>query len=219
MKIVATDLDSLKTAERNPKTHAQADIQASIRRFGFTEPIVVDQRTGRMVAGHGRREALLELKKRGEVPAGVEVRDGRWFVPVLTGWASKDDTEAEAYVIASNRLTEVGGWDEKALAEMLGRLNTGDLLAGTGYEPTDVDALLRSVEPPKTEVGATPAELLPGFLSANIKQVVLYFEGAAYDVALARLKAVMEAHGVQSHTEAVLKLLDLFDATRTTPAN
>ena len=59
-RIEYVPLDQLKKAPRNPKAHSD-DIKTSIGRFGYVEPIVVDERTGCIVAGHGRREALLAL--------------------------------------------------------------------------------------------------------------------------------------------------------------
>lgn len=61
-------LDELKPAERNPKRHAGDAIQASIGKFGYVEPIVLDERTGRLVAGHGRLEALLAERDSGKPP-------------------------------------------------------------------------------------------------------------------------------------------------------
>jgi DNA modification methylase len=131
-------------AVRNPKKHAQADIQASMGRFGYVEPIVLDERTGRLVAGHGRTEALMQLQKSGAAPpAGIQVDpDGKWRVPVMRGWASKNDREAEAYLVASNRLTELGAWDDSALAVILEDLKANDALLGTGFDDDFITKLL-----------------------------------------------------------------------------
>ena len=77
-------------------------------------------------------------------PQGVE-RDGDvWLVPVLTGWRSSDDDQAQAYVLASNRLVELGGWDESILTDVLVDLEQlGDAgLVGTGYSLDDALAML-----------------------------------------------------------------------------
>lgn len=45
-------------------------------------------------------------------PEGVKIGDdGVWLVPILRGWTSRSDADAEAYLVAANRLTERGGWD------------------------------------------------------------------------------------------------------------
>lgn len=133
-KIEYLPLASLQVAAKNPKLHADAELQASVTHFGYAEPIVIDERTGRIVAGHGRREALLALKTAGnEPPDGVRKKNGDWLIPVMRGWASKTDADAEAYLLASNRLVEVGGWDDAQLAEML-----AELFAANGPTVSDI---------------------------------------------------------------------------------
>lgn len=156
-------VDALLPAPRNPKLHAEGEIRESMGRFGYVEPIVVDERTGRIVAGHGRREALLAMRAEGKnPPTGVQVgQDGRWYVPVLRGWASRDDVEAEAYLLASNQLTARGGWDADRLDAILADLSrVGDAaVRGTGFDRKVVE---RSVERLKVQAAAVAPEMLAG---------------------------------------------------------
>jgi DNA modification methylase len=139
-------IGTLQSATRNPKQHSP-EIGTSIGRFGYVEPIVLDERTGRIVAGHGRREALLAMRARGEAPpAGIRAEGDEWLVPVLRGWASRSDAEAEAYLLASNKLTEAGGWDNEALAELLKDLGDQGALDGVGFTQDEVDALLGGLD-------------------------------------------------------------------------
>lgn len=136
-------------AEANPKKHADDDIRKSIGTFGFTEPVLHDGRTGRLVAGHGRLEALLRMERDGGLPPdGVEVKAGRWHVPVVYGWSSRSDADAEAYLVASNRLTIKGGWDNAELYEMLDRISTVDieLVHASGYDDDELQALMEQVQ-------------------------------------------------------------------------
>jgi ParB-like chromosome segregation protein Spo0J len=57
-------------------------------RYGVVEPPVLDERTGRLVAGHGRLEAFAEARAVGlDAPEGVRVNaKGEWLVPVIRGW-------------------------------------------------------------------------------------------------------------------------------------
>lgn len=130
-------IDTLLPAERNPKRHDGDGIRRSIGRFGYTKCALIDERTGRLVAGHGRLEQLRAMRTAGDAPPdGVMVdNQGRWLMPVERGWASRNDHEAEAYTIASNRWTERGGWDEQSLAEVLKDIVNADadLLAAAGY--------------------------------------------------------------------------------------
>lgn len=145
-RIEMMPLASISGASRNPKKHAKDDIAASIGRFGYVEPCVFDERTGRLVAGHGRIESLRAAKGKGDSPPqGVETVDGEWLVPVLRGWASRSDAEADAYLVASNQLTTKGGWDDAELASLLDGLEKQASLEGTGYTPDDVEDLLASL--------------------------------------------------------------------------
>ena len=130
-------LAQLKRALRNPKAHDLGVIDASIRRFGFVSPIVMDERTGRLVAGHGRLETLERAKANGEKPpTRIIVKDGEWLVPVIRGVEFADDREAEAYVVADNRTTILGGWNEEELAAILS--DHADNFSGIGYNAADL---------------------------------------------------------------------------------
>jgi hypothetical protein len=140
-------LDDVRPADVNPKTHDHTTLRSSFDRFGFVEPIIRDDRTGRLVAGHGRVEQLRMQRSRDVThpPDGVQLDDaGNWLVPIITGWGSENDVEAQAYVIAANRATELGGWDEQVLTDALTALgDAGDFaLIGTGYNMDDALALL-----------------------------------------------------------------------------
>lgn len=142
------DLDSLKPDPRNPKSHDLETIDSSVGRFGYIEPIVRDDRTGYIVSGHGRTKTLLAMKDRGESPPeGIDVtEDGAWLVPVTTGWKSRTDAEAAAALIALNRTTELGGWVDDALLDLLDDLEgeEGGLI-GVGYQRDEIAALRERV--------------------------------------------------------------------------
>lgn len=140
-RIEYVNVEELTGAPRNPKDHDEETLDASLERFGYIEPIVRDDRTGRLISGHGRTEAIRRRKLAGGAPPeGVEVApDGRWVVPVMVGWASRDDAEAEAAVIALNRIGERGGWKRDVLAEMLAEMGDGPGLAGVGYDRSELD--------------------------------------------------------------------------------
>lgn len=139
-------LDSVPGATRNPKRHS-GDIPVSIRRFGFTEPLLLDERTGKLVAGHGRLEAVRQLRAgKEEPPPGVRVKKGHWEVPVVRGWSSRSDTEADAYLLASNRLTEVGGWESDGLAELLKELEGAHALEGLGWSDDELKKLIATYD-------------------------------------------------------------------------
>jgi hypothetical protein len=155
------DLDEVLRAPRNPKSHNAEVIAASMSRFGIVELPALDERTGRLVAGHGRLSDWQHRRDAGEdPPEGVQVdAEGRWLVPVNRGWSSRSDADAEAYLIVSNRSTELGGWDDAALAEMLGDLQEVDLLDFTGYTDADLERLARKQIDTEPGVPADPESI------------------------------------------------------------
>lgn len=71
--------------------------------------------------------------------------EGRWLVAVQRGWASRDDLDAEAYVIASNRIPELGGWDQEELRDSTDRLARADEALLATITSGDRDPLLVKV--------------------------------------------------------------------------
>lgn len=155
-------VQSLVPALRNPKEHDEPNLDKSLLRFGYTEPVLLDERTERLVAGHGRVGALLRLREAGKKPPkGVRVgQDGSWLVPVVRGWASKNDVEAESYLLASNQLTIGGGWNNLQLGEMLAELAEKDPLnlVGIGFDEKALAKLLDATSP---KAGKTDPDDVP----------------------------------------------------------
>lgn len=136
-------------APRNPKKHDVDGVGASMGRFGFTIPIALDEASGTVVAGHGRIEVLCALKASGKrAPERVRVReDGEWLVPVLRGLSFASPEEAEAYLIADNRHTEIGGYDDELLADMLRDARDRENgLEGIGWNDEQVTDIIASIE-------------------------------------------------------------------------
>ena len=142
-------INEIKRAPRNAKSHDLGALNTSVRRFGYVAPMIEDERTGRLVAGHGRLDDLLGMKSRSEdVPKGIKVRDdGMWLAPVIKGVRFASDSEAEAYGIADNRITELGGWDEPILVQALADLAAEgeEMLEGIGFDADDLDELAKSL--------------------------------------------------------------------------
>lgn len=144
-------LHEIARAPRNPKRHDQPAIRRSISRYGLAEAPLLDERTGRLVAGHGRLDDLAARHDAGEEPPdGVRVAaDGTWLVPVQRGWASRSDDEAHAYLLVSNRAGELGGWDHPELAQLLTDLAAADeeLLQVAGWTEDQLADVQRLAEP------------------------------------------------------------------------
>ncbi len=147
LKIVYRPIDDLTPYKGNARTHSDkqiAQIAASIRTFGFTNPVLIEAH-GQIVAGHGRVAAARLLGMR-DVPT-IELGH-------LTG------AERRAYVIADNRLAELAGWDREILAIELQALSELDLdfeLEITGFETAELDLLLDGVD----DADADEADRMP----------------------------------------------------------
>jgi DNA modification methylase len=132
LKIAYRKVDDLQPYAGNARTHSDkqiTQIAASIRQFGFTNPVLIDG-AGGIVAGHGRVAAARKL--------------GFSEVPVIE-LAHLSEAERRAYVIADNRLAELAGWDREILAIELQALADMDLdfdLELTGFETAEIDLLL-----------------------------------------------------------------------------
>ena len=101
-----------------------------------------------------RLQTLQQMKQAGEsTPKRIKEKDKEWLVPVLKGIAFEDDMEAQAYLIADNRLTELGGWhtDELVLS-LQGILQEGGDLEGVGWDLDDVEDLITDSERERFEV-------------------------------------------------------------------
>lgn len=148
LRIDYIDLDELPEATRNARRHDLDAIAGAYRRLGFTRPGLIDERTGRLVAGHGRRLALRrDLERGGKPPKGIRQTTGGWAMPVVRGWSSRDDAEADAAALADNKVGESGGYDDDVLLDILGDLaaDAPDLLRAAHFDSDDLDRLLESV--------------------------------------------------------------------------
>lgn len=142
-------ITALKPRLSNPRTHSKkqlAQIAASIERFGFTNPVLIDNTDG-IVAGHGRVAAAKML--------------GMVSVPTIR-LAQMSEAEVRAYVIADNRLAENAGWDRELLGIEFAYLAELDLdfdLTLTGFELPEIDLLLS--EHSEAGNGGNEADVVP----------------------------------------------------------
>jgi site-specific DNA-methyltransferase (adenine-specific) len=129
-KVERWPIEKLVPYARNARTHADeqvSQIAASIKEWGWTTPVLVDE-TGGIIAGHGRTLAAQRLKMT-DVP-----------VMVAKGWS---DAKKRAYVIADNKLALNAGWDNEMLALELGELQGMDFdLNLTGFSAEEIAALI-----------------------------------------------------------------------------
>ena len=79
IRIVYTALATLLRAPRNPKNHDHAALRTSMTRWGFTQPLALNEATGKLVEGHGRLDVLQALKAEGATPpTRITVKGDEW---------------------------------------------------------------------------------------------------------------------------------------------
>jgi hypothetical protein len=124
----------LRPDPANPRTHSRkqiSQIAESFKRFGFLNPIIVDERM-RVIAGHGRLAAAERL--------GLE------SVPVIVV-SGLSPSDKKRLMLADNKIAENAGWDTKALAAIFEDLVVEDAeIEVTGFETGEIDAILDAVD-------------------------------------------------------------------------
>jgi ParB family chromosome partitioning protein len=126
MKIETLPIDKLIPYARNSRTHSDAQVAqvaASIREFGFTNPVLIDAEDG-IIAGHGLVMAARKL--------GLEK------VPCIR-LGHLTETQKRAYVIADNKLALNAGWDQEMLMLELAELREADFdMELTGFDGAEL---------------------------------------------------------------------------------
>ena len=134
LQIEMVDPDRLIPYLRNARTHSQEQVEqiaASIREFGFTNPILIGD-DDVLIAGHGRLIAALAL--------------GLPEVPTIT-LSHLSDVQRRALILADNRIAANAGWNEAALARELAALaDEGFDLDVVAFDEREVEDLLNGLE-------------------------------------------------------------------------
>ncbi len=144
-------IEAIRPNPRNARTHSRKQIKqiaASIRKFGFLNPVLVDD-ANMLLAGHGRFEAAKT--------------EGLTHMPILR-FGHLTEVQKRAYVIADNKIAEQAGWDREILAIELGELidlmpAEGFDVSLTGFEAPEIDQLLADMAPPKPDPEDIPLPL------------------------------------------------------------
>lgn len=125
-EVVQTPLDQLLPHPMNPRKGNVAKIVESIRTNGFYGVIVAQKSTRYILAGNHRWRAAQQL--------GLE------SVPVM--WLNISDAKAKKILLADNRTNDLAAYENDSLQELLRSVIAEDDLIGTGYDATDIQALI-----------------------------------------------------------------------------
>lgn len=134
IQIEQISIDALIPYARNSRTHSDAQIAqiaASIKEFGFTNPVLIDE-TGGIIAGHGRTMAARKL--------------GLDEVPCLR-LSYLSEAQKKAYIIADNKLALNAGWDDEMLKVELNDLSGMDFdLSLLGFDDIELGKIFDEPE-------------------------------------------------------------------------
>lgn len=160
---------------RNPRRGDVEEISASLQRFGQQRPIVVDGE-GRILAGNHTYRAALAI--------------GWTHIAAIE--SDLPDDEAERYLVADNRTSDLGTYDNPALAAALAA--TPDL-EGTGYSDDDRAVAAALAAPARTQPPDTHHELA--------LRIIFRYDRETYKRIVERMDALMVEFGVETYSDVV----------------
>lgn len=149
LKIENINPGEIHAYENNAKTHSEYQVQqivASIEKFGFNNPILIDE-NNEIIAGHGRLMAANILK--------LET------VPTIK-LSHLNDAQKRAYRLADNKISENGGWNLELLSleiKDLEKICVDDFdIHITGFNDAELDSIIRITDekPINAKINATP---------------------------------------------------------------
>jgi len=163
----------------NSRTHSDAQvaqIAASIREFGWTNPILIDGENG-IIAGHGRLKAAMLLDME-EVPV-IEL-------------SHLSETQKKAYIIADNKLAMNAGWDMELLKLEISELEDKDFnIDLLGFDPSE----LQLDEPDYSVLDDEDIEKQLDDMAQGVRKAIqIEFEPDHYDEAVQLVKYWREQH-------------------------
>jgi DNA modification methylase len=149
LAVVYRPTSALKPDRRNARTHPKRQVEQlvqSIREFGFTNPVLIDE-ANVLIAGHGRLRAAKDL--------------GLAEVPTIT-LDGLSDAQKKALRLADNKIALNAGWDLEILKLELDEIGTLDIdfdLSLTGFSSGEIDVALKAANDPEDElIPAVPTE-------------------------------------------------------------
>lgn len=128
-------MDSMENVKAHPDNPRNGDIDAiveSITVNGYIAPVIAQKSTGHIIAGNHRYYALMQM--------------GSDQIPVV--WVDVDDKAALRYLLADNRTSDLGNYDNAILVSILEQVAEGDSLLGTGYKDFDLEVLKNLIDIP-----------------------------------------------------------------------
>lgn len=218
LQVTHEALDSLTLYHHNPRRGATPVIRESLEVNGQYRPLVVNTggKTGRTREVLAGNHTLLAAREAG-------------WDDIQVCWVDVDDQAAARIVAADNRTTDLATYDDRELLDLLNELTE---VTGTGYTPGDMDDLAAALEEQSAALPGTTGPALDGSTAApgedgllnaaedhvlerraaqyhqrDTRSMYLTFLLPEFEWVVPRLAALAERYDVETHTEAVLRLV------------
>jgi hypothetical protein len=160
LSLVYLDLGQIQANPENPRVHSKEQIKQiaqSIENFGLVAPLLID-RNLRLIAGHGRAEALKLL--------------GIRKVPTIC-LEHLSESKARAFTIADNRLAEIASWDNQKLAKqfkILTEITLDFSPESTGFAMGEIDMIMEGLSPTRSKQTNSEDELPQTFSELQVTE-------------------------------------------------
>jgi ParB-like chromosome segregation protein Spo0J len=177
-------IEGLEPFPGNPRRGDLEATRASLHRFGQLKPIVVDG--SRIVAGHTTVRAAAE--------------EGWTHVAAAPNEFGSDD-EARAFLLADNRTSDLGSYDDAQLVAHLAALAEIDSLEGTGYAPDDLDDLYAQMARADADPDRDRPDRDPP--PDGVSELVLLYSQAHREQLEQWIKVVQKEKGIDGVSEAI----------------
>ena len=192
--------DKLIPYALNSRTHSEAQvaqIAASIREFGFTNPVLIGKDND-IIAGHGRVLASRKLDLK-EIPC---IR-----LSHLT------ETQKKAYVIADNRLALNAGWDDEMLKlELQDLMHQGVNTEVLGFSEEEIAYMTSDGSESETltseETSRTPKDNAESVKEADSRQIIFVYSQTEYNKVIEAMEQYAEANQLANNSEVLSHLMN-----------
>jgi ParB-like chromosome segregation protein Spo0J len=196
--------DALIPYENNSRKHSEMQLEkivSSIKEFGFNNPVLIDNENG-IIAGHGRVEAAKRV--------------GFDKVPCIR-LNHLNDAQRRAYVIADNRLTEIGGgWDEDLLREELRAIKEEGKIALnlTGFTEEYLNELLREASESESRTNASDEERGPRVTDDQYADFSLVCQHTTKLLVVSTLNEIKASQNFQKMEDALVFLCEFYNSNK-----
>ena len=189
----------------NPRLHPQKQrdlVHASLKRFGWVLPVVVNKNTGHVVDGHERIWQALAQGDDTPVP----------FIEIDV----TENKEAELLAVL-DRITSEATYDPDNLTALLAQIQTDDAILGALLSEME-ESIKVDDQWGNTAIGPTPAEQYEGFQNSSIRQIVLMVGVQEHNEFMTLVKELQKHFEFDNHTDTIMEATRRYhaDLTRNT---